>query len=225
MILKALLWLPAVNLILNLTYKTRECYFNFDPAYIIIQDTIAYLIPMFIVLGITLYILKALHDTNKRRKLMRRKQMKKKSSVSNYNTTNKLNSSRLSNSQSQINGNYTPVHTLNKQNIMMMPEHGSTNSLSFNSESVSNMIIDENRHRFHPASTHPYENNNFNSHLSNRVVVEHVSSRNNPQNRCYLSSESVFEEQTTTKKNISIKITQITYKSEKAKILSKRKNK
>ncbi len=68
-----MLWLPAVNLITNLTYKPRECYFNFDPAYIIMQDCIAYLLPMFVILGITIYILKVLHEANKRRKVMKRR--------------------------------------------------------------------------------------------------------------------------------------------------------
>jgi hypothetical protein len=67
------LWLPAVNLIINLTYKPRECYFNFDPTYIIIQDTVAYLLPMFIILGITIYILKVLHEANKRRRVMKQR--------------------------------------------------------------------------------------------------------------------------------------------------------
>ena len=67
-IISGLLWLPAVNYIISLSFKNRECYFNFDPAYIIIQDTIAYLIPMIMILAITIYILRTLHYRNKSRK-------------------------------------------------------------------------------------------------------------------------------------------------------------
>lgn len=72
-LISGVLWLPAVNVIINLTFKNRECYFNYDPAYIIMQDTIAYLLPMLIILAITAYILKTLHVRNKRRRMMKRK--------------------------------------------------------------------------------------------------------------------------------------------------------
>lgn len=60
-------------MIINLTYEPRQCYFNFDPIYIILQDTLAYMLPMFFILAITGYILKVLHAANKRRRLMKRR--------------------------------------------------------------------------------------------------------------------------------------------------------
>lgn len=76
--ISGLLWLPAVNVIINLTFKNNECYFNFNPVYIIIQDSVAYLLPMSIILLITFYILKILHNRNKQRKLLKRKKIVKK---------------------------------------------------------------------------------------------------------------------------------------------------
>lgn len=67
------MWLPAVNLILYLSFKNRECYFTYHPAYIIIQDSVAYLLPMFVILGITGYILQTLRVRNKRRNQLKRK--------------------------------------------------------------------------------------------------------------------------------------------------------
>lgn len=72
-IISSVLWLPAVNLIIHLSFKNRECYFTYHPIYIIIQDSIAYLLPLFIILGITGYILHSLHLRNKRRKRLKRR--------------------------------------------------------------------------------------------------------------------------------------------------------
>ena len=36
-ILSSILWIPSTNLIVNLNFKSRECYFIFDPIFIIIQ--------------------------------------------------------------------------------------------------------------------------------------------------------------------------------------------
>jgi hypothetical protein len=72
-LISGLLWLPAVNIIINLTFQKRECYFNYDPVYIILQDSVAYLLPMMIILAITFYILRTLHVRNKRRRQLKRK--------------------------------------------------------------------------------------------------------------------------------------------------------
>jgi 5-hydroxytryptamine receptor 5 len=53
----SILWLPAINLIIHFTYEERSCYFTFTLAYIIVQDIIAYIIPILSLLSLTLFIM------------------------------------------------------------------------------------------------------------------------------------------------------------------------
>lgn len=48
---------------MNLNYKYGDCYFTFHPVYIMIQDLVAYMIPMLAILLITCYILHRLHQS------------------------------------------------------------------------------------------------------------------------------------------------------------------
>ena len=134
--ISAMLWLPAVNLIINLSFRDRDCYFTFHPVYIVIQDIVAYLIPMFIILGITAYILQTLHQANKKRKNMRKKNIKIKSNP-------KINKEPTQKNSNLNNSNYLEAksHHDNSSNAFSIINLKDSDRLSISGGSISNSDI------------------------------------------------------------------------------------
>lgn len=76
------IWIPAIYYIMNLNYRNRNCYFTFDPIYILFQDILAYLMPMLAILITTFYIMNHLRHT---KSLVGQKHSKRSQATSAHN--------------------------------------------------------------------------------------------------------------------------------------------
>lgn len=143
-LISALLWLPAVNLIIDLTYKNNECYFNFDPRYILIQDSVAYLLPMSVILLITGYILKILHERNIRRtKLQKNRNKNKSKSLKNLNENFSTSELSINSDCSTLDGDKMQQFASSSKTDKTNFPIESLNETYFSSENVCESLVNK----------------------------------------------------------------------------------
>jgi hypothetical protein len=203
-IVSIIVWLPATIIIINFSFKERECYFNYEPLYIIFQDFFAYMIPMAFIVSITIHLLQKLHTRNKRRKM-------------NMNRKNRT-----------INGErYTTVHNMcyRTDNIAMVAKNakeldpGSTSEVSIIDYDSDNLnLISQAKVQPHYTSNVSGTKNNHKKRSSIGSVHETKPANNKKKKLVKQRSliETIFE---------SIEETEVEWKQNSVDKQSKQKNK